>query len=296
MSPPEPAGNATPLGESDLGRARDELAICRGVEPHQANLFEISFVSPEVARAASPGEFAQILVAERPIPLLRRPFSFSRVDAAAGLVTFYLGEVGAGSRQLRQFRPGQEARILGPLGRGFSLPEQPGRTVVVAGGLGAAPFPFLIDRLIAAGERVVWINGARSAAELYPEQSLPPGLAEAVLRTEDGSLGERGLVTDGLAQRLDGAGRLYACGPNPMLAAVTDVWRAARADGGRVGPLEVSIEAPMGCGFGTCLGCAVPLVGADAHGPWALCCRQGPVFPADSLDWPRLLSQPSHLG
>ncbi|MHB1575917.1 MAG: dihydroorotate dehydrogenase electron transfer subunit [Candidatus Dormibacteria bacterium] len=291
------AGTAAELiGESDLDRAVDEAATCLGVDPHHSNLFEISFESPGIARAARPGEFAQILVDEGPIPLLRRPFSFSRADPDSGLVAFYLGAVGAGSSRLRRFRPGDRARILGPLGRGFSLPDSPGRSIVVGGGLGAAPFPLLIDRLISTGEEVVWINGARSGHELYPERLLPQGITELVIRTEDGSRGERGLVTDGLAQRLAAAQRLYACGPNPMLAAVAALWREQRAKGGPVPPLEVSIEAPMGCGFGTCLGCAVPLRAGDHPGPFGLCCRQGPVLAADSLDWERLLTQPAHLG
>lgn len=285
---------ALQIGESDLGRAFDELATCLRVEPHHGNLFEISFESPRMAGAARPGEFAQILVDEAPMPLLRRPFSFSRADPGSGLIAFYLGAVGAGSSRLSRFRPGDRARILGPLGRGFSLPATPGRSILVGGGLGAAPFPLLIERLVAVGEDVVWINGARTSHELYPTDRLPPGIEELVICTEDGSAGERGLVTDGLAPRLSEAQRLYACGPNPMLAAVAGVWREHREDGGP--PLEVSIEAPMGCGFGTCLGCAIPLSNADGQGALGLCCRQGPVLAADSLDWERLLAQPAHLG
>jgi dihydroorotate dehydrogenase electron transfer subunit len=292
-----PAGAAALLiGESDLSRALDESATCLGVEPHHGNLFEISFESPRIAAAARPGEFAQILVDEAPVPLLRRPFSFSRADPGSGLVAFYLGAVGAGSSRLSRFRPGDRARLLGPLGRGFSLPASAGRSILVGGGLGAAPFPLLIERLISSGEEVVWINGARTSHELYPAHRLPPGIAELVIRTEDGSAGERGLVTDGLTQRLLGAQGLYACGPNPLLAAVAAVWREHRAQGHGGPPLEVSIEAPMGCGFGTCLGCAVPLKDGDLPGPLGLCCRQGPVLAADSLDWDRLLAQPAHLG
>ncbi|MHB1500305.1 MAG: iron-sulfur cluster-binding protein [Candidatus Dormibacteria bacterium] len=274
------------------------MATCLGVDPHDAALFEIRFHSPQVAAAARPGKFAQILVSDGQVPLLRRPFSFSRADPGAGMVAFYLGAVGEGSSRLRGFEPGAQARILGPLGRGFTLPGAPGRSILVAGGLGAAPFPLLIERLLAQGEEVVWINGARGRAEIYPERLLPSGIAQAVIRTEDGSLGEQGLVTDGLVERLLGTQRLYACGPNAMLAAVAKLWRELRAQGVTVPPLEVSIEAPMGCGFGTCLGCAIPLWDPEGQqpGPYGLCCRQGPVLGAEQLDWGRLLQQPAHLG
>ncbi len=274
------------------------MATCLGVDPHESDLFEIRFNSPQVAAAAKPGKFAQILVSDGQVPLLRRPFSFSRADPASGVVAFYLRAVGEGSGRLRRFEPGARARILGPLGRGFTLPSAPGRSVLLAGGLGAAPFPLLIERLLAQGEEVVWINGARDRAEIYPERLLPSGIAQVVIRTEDGSLGEQGLVTDGLIERLPGTQRLYACGPNAMLAALAKLWRELQAQEGTLPPLEVSIEAPMGCGFGTCLGCAIPLWDREGQqpGPYGLCCRQGPVLSAEQLDWGRLLQQPAHLG
>ncbi|MDA8331369.1 MAG: dihydroorotate dehydrogenase electron transfer subunit [Candidatus Dormibacteraeota bacterium] len=288
------------VGESDLTLAVEEVATCLGVDSLGENLFEVLVLAPRIQSLAEPGQFAQLLVDEGPVPLLRRPFSFSRSDPRSGMVSFYLAAVGQGSRRLSRLRPGDQLRMLGPLGRGFSLPETRGTSVVVAGGLGAAPFPLLMTRLLQGDERVVFVNGARRALELYPEERLPRGLSSLVVRTEDGSRGQAGRVTDGLLDLMKGADRVYACGPNAMLSALVAIWEETGPGAGVERPrLEVSIEAPMGCGFGTCLGCAIPLrlpSGDPAEGPLGLCCRQGPVLDGRELDWPRLLLQPSHLG
>ena len=284
-------------GESDLTRAVDEAAECTALQVLQSNLFEISFRTSEMARRAQPGEFAQIWVEQSHIPLLRRPFSFSRADSRSGVVSFYLGAVGPGSRRLRGFRPGDEARILGPLGRGFTLPDRPGRSALVSGGLGAAPFPLLAERLRERGEELVWINGARTREELYPEELIPVGVTEVAQFTEDGSQGQMGRITAGLLPLLRGVDRVYACGPNPMLATVFRLIADSAPDSGVAPPLEVSIEAPMGCGFGTCLGCAIPLRPPQGvlDPVIGLCCRQGPVVRGSLLHWERLLQQPAHL-
>lgn len=297
MSSPARFSAATLVGESDLSEALDEPAACLEALHLGSNLYQITFEAPTLARLARPGQFAQIKVDPGPIPLLRRPFSFSRADPEQGTVAFYLGAVGEGSHRMAGFLPGHAVRILGPLGCGFSLPDTPGRSLIISGGLGAAPFPLLAERLIARDEEVIWLNGARTLLELYPNQLIPDGVARRIQVTQDGSAGEPGLVTDGLAACLEGVQRIYACGPNAMLDSVTSVW--AQATGLPVPRLEVSIEAPMGCGFGTCLGCAIPLRDPshpDLEGPLGLCCRQGPVLAAQVIDWERLLRQPAHLG
>ncbi|MFZ0995741.1 MAG: hypothetical protein WAO09_07165 [Candidatus Dormiibacterota bacterium] len=284
------------IGESDLSRALDEQVECTSVLVLEGNLFQITFLAPELSRRARPGEFAQIRVEEDHIPLLRRPYSFSRADPESGEIAFHVGVVGEGSRRLRGFEPGQRARILGPLGQGFSLPDRPGRSVLISGGLGAAPFPLLAQVLLRHGEEVAWLNGARTACELYPEKLVPDGVSQMILFTEDGSAGSLGRVTAGLQPQLGGTQRVYACGSNQMLAAVSRSLSDAVPEPALAPQLEVSIEAPMGCGFGTCLGCAVPLLQNEGESSLlGLCCRQGPVFPASMLDWERLLTQPAHL-
>jgi dihydroorotate dehydrogenase electron transfer subunit len=276
------------LPESDLGRARDEAATCLGVEELGPGLHLLTLEAPGASSAALPGEFAQLQV--EPGPLLRRPFSFSDVDPDRGTVSFYLRVYGEGTRRLAHLAPGSAVRLLGPLGRGFSLPESRGTSLLVAGGVGAAPFPHLASELLASGESVRWLNGAASSDQLFPTRLMPGGLAPSVQVTDDGSSGRRGLVTDALAELLGGVDRVYACGPNPMLQAVAEMAARLRPEA----LIEVSIEAPMGCGFGTCLGCSIPLLFQGTPVP-GLCCRQGPVLAADQVDWEGLRRQPAHL-
>jgi len=283
------------IGESHLSRALDERVECTSIVALEGNLFQISFHAPELSRRAQPGEFAQIWVEDSHGPLLRRPYSFSRADPDTGEIAFYVGVVGEGSRRLRRFAAGQGARVLGPLGQGFTLPDRAGRSVLISGGLGAAPFPLLAQVLLRRGEEVTWLNGARTASELYPEELVPGGVSRLIRFTEDGSAGGLGRVTTGLEAQLGAIQRVYACGPNQMLAAVFRFLVDAAPRHASAPDLEVSIEAPMGCGFGTCLGCAVPLLQGDGGELLGLCCRQGPVFPASTLDWERLLAQPAHL-
>ncbi len=280
--------SAALLPESDLSRARDEVATCVGADGLGPGLHLLTLEAPEAAREALPGEFAQLQVV--PGPLLRRPFSFSAVDPGRGTVSFYLRVYGEGTRRLAQLSPGSTVRLLGPLGRGFSLPQVKGSSLLVAGGVGAAPFPHLAGQLLARGERVRWLNGAASADQLFPLGLLPAGLAGSLQVTDDGSSGRQGLVTDALAELLDGVDRVYACGPNPMLQAVAETASRLRPEA----LVEVSLEAPMGCGFGTCLGCSIPLLSQGTAVP-GLCCRQGPVLAADQVDWEGLRHQPSHL-
>ncbi len=285
MRPIERGGGVPePLAPSDLGRARSGLAVVREVEPVGPGCVELVLDCAGVARAARPGEFCQLRVAEGPVPLLRRPFSVCRTDPAAGTVTVHVGVVGAGTRRLAAAQLGDRIGVLGPLGRGFTVPSGPGTLLMVAGGLGAAPFPLLAAAGHARGAKLVWLNGAATAARLYPVERLGAPV-EAHVATEDGSRGRRGRVTDLLPALLGECDRIAACGPNPMLAAVARTV-AARAPGL---PLEVSLEAPMGCGIGTCLGCALPVVGAPAL---ALLCRAGPVLPAVAVDWGRLGTLP----
>ncbi len=285
---------ATALRDSDLSRATDESAEVVGVEALGGGTLELTVVAPRLAAAARPGEFAQLRCAPGSVPLLRRPMSVAWVDGDR--CTFVFEVVGEGTRRLAALRGGDRLDILGPLGLGFTLPRAGSVLVCVAGGLGSAPFPLTARRALDAGTaRVVVLSGAATRARLYPAERFARGdpRVAVVEATDDGSHGHAGRVTELVEEALRDAavGALHACGPNPMLAALAAV--LGRVAG--VPPVcEVSLEAPMGCGFGTCLGCALPVrAGAAESAPaWALCCRQGPVMPVDAVDWEALAALP----
>ncbi|HUY97925.1 MAG TPA: dihydroorotate dehydrogenase electron transfer subunit [Verrucomicrobiae bacterium] len=271
---------------SDLDRALSVEGVCLGLEPVGEGAVELRIACDPIAQKVAPGEFCQLRVGPGPTPLLRRPFSVCRADPEAGTLSFYLGIVGEGTARLAALRRGDRLGVLGPLGRGFTVPPAPSVLLMVAGGLGAAPFPLLAAACQRRGVELIWLNGAATAPRLFPVERLQVPVA-AHLVTEDGSQGERGRVTDRLGPLLAGVDRVAACGPNPMLAAVA----AAVAALAPTLPLEVSLEAPMGCGFGVCLGCAIPV--RTPSGPaLQLCCRVGPVLAAETVDWPRLLALP----
>jgi len=274
---------------ADLGRAALEKGETLVVASLGGGLLELVARLPHLAATATPGSFAQLRCGAGTTPLLRRPFSVAWTqDDTCG---FVFEAVGAGTRLLSGLQPGDPVDSLGPLGHGFTVVDR-GPVVCVSGGLGCAPFPFLIEALRRHGvDDIVVLNGARTAVRLFPAERFGrpavPVVAEA---TEDGTRGHHGRVTDLLATALASRpAALYACGPNSMLDAVM---RTLLASGAELPPvLEASLEAPMGCGFGTCLGCALPAL-EDGGRVWRLCCTDGPVMPMHEVDWAELRALP----
>jgi dihydroorotate dehydrogenase electron transfer subunit len=272
-----------------LHDVRDERGEVVSVDSLGGGMVEVSARLPHLAATARPGQFAQLRCGTGVDPLLRRPFSvaWTRGEVAA----FVLAPVGVGTRILASLRPGDPLTALGPLGAGFTTETPATRALCVSGGLGCAPFPLLIRSLRSQGTAVTVVSGAATAELLYPAERFARGddAVTVVELTVDGSQGRRGLVTAGVADNLDGATAVYGCGPNPMLAALA---RTVATTATQPVLAEVSLEAPMGCGFGTCLGCALPVHGADGHGAWALCCTTGPVMPMGSVAWEELMKLP----
>jgi len=231
----------------------------------------------------SPGQFVMLspgarAAVERSDPLLPRPMAIYRARGGERPeIEILFKRHGRGTALLAQARPGERVGLFGPLGRGFALAAPGERAVLVAGGTGIASVFELASRLRAAGTPVRVLLGARSRGDLMGEDDFARASLPLVVATEDGSRGERGLVTDLLERELarGGPSRVYACGPTPMMRRAAEIARAQRV------PCAVSLENPMACGFGVCLGCAAPL----AAGGFALVCRDGPVFDAERIAW-----------
>ena len=234
-----------------------------------------------------PGQFGMLTCGTGSDPLLRRALSIAGVSRRDGVtrVEMMVKQAGRGTGLLRKVSLGSELRLLAPLGNGFTLTPVEGiRFGLVAGGIGLPPVLFAAERLAARNIAFDLFVGAATSAELLDVERCraAAGDGELVLATDDGSAGEHGFVTAALQRRLDGGrtyGRLLACGPNPMLAALT---RLARE---RALAAELSLEEPMACGVGVCLGCVVEL----EDGNYAASCKEGPVFSVDRLAsrwWP----------
>jgi NAD(P)H-flavin reductase len=188
-----------------------------------------------------PGIPGQFFMLEAPGRLLPRPFSLCL--APPGELAFLVDPIGPGTRALCELEPGDDLNVLGPLGNGFSFVDRP---LLVGGGIGIAPLPYLSEAL--GGPRA--IVGFRSAWHAEAAELVPN--AEVAI--------EPTLVTDLLP---DEPFDVLACGPEPMLEAV-----AARCPGA-----QLAWEAPMACGYGACYGCAVEIDAA-----WKRLCVEGPVL------------------
>lgn len=246
----------------------------------------VALDAPEVARAARPGQFVMLKPAAGLEPLLRRPFSiFEILRDEAGRptgLTVLSKKVGISTAQLYDVQPGARVACLGPLGRPFSLASPPTEAWMVAGGVGLAPFATLAEALAPRGVRSTLFYGGRSADDLFYLDLFESLGVSLVLATEDGTRGERGRVTAPLERALAAAASpaaIFACGPEPMLAAVARLASAHRV------PCEVSVERVMGCGMGGCYSCVVPVRGADGRPHFVRSCTNGPVFDAATIAW-----------
>src|ERR1700737_1278071 len=221
-----------------------------------AGAVELVLFHPPSAVAVSPGQFFQLAVSA-PHTILRRPYSAAWSDPARGLIGFIFNVVGAGSAWLSARDEGHELDLLGPLGQGFDLDgERP--AICVAGGLGIAVFPGVVQALIARGRSVTVLQGARSAAQLLPASRFAG--ADVEVATDDGSAGQSGSVGELFSKGRVGVGGcdIFTCGPTPMLTALIDIAHRQEIP---LAAIQVALETPMGCGIGTCLGCAAPRAG-----------------------------------
>jgi dihydroorotate dehydrogenase electron transfer subunit len=243
--------------------------------------------APDLASATKPGQYVMAIPPSG--------------EAAATALAIYEGEgkhasllffiTGKRTRELAELRAGDRLDVIGPLGNGFDLSGNARDVAIVAGGVGIASVLICAQLLLRRGVRVRLFYGARTAELLVERQRFADEGCELVLTTDDGSLGERGFVTEALA-RASKPEVIYACGPTPMLRGVA---RVAGELGVRA---QLALEETFACGVGGCWGCVVPLVASSAQAPnfppaelggsdvvYARICKEGPVFWADELRW-----------
>ncbi len=261
-----------------------------------------TYHAPWLAAAAQPGQFVHVRTPDYSGLVLRRPFSINTYDRPAGLITIHFRITGVGTAWLARMKPNDKSEMLGPLGRPFEVDPQTRHVLLVAGGLGMAGVRSLADDALDNNRAVTVLFGAASASEVYPS-SLLPDEVEYVVATDDGSFGHHGRVTELVEQYERWADQCFACGPEPMLAALAALAAgrrgrmgvarlgARRGRGVRTAPLgsanarrrswlQVSMEQNMGCAVGACLGCVV----MGVEGPQRVC-REGPVFAAEEIQW-----------
>lgn len=230
-----------------------------------------------------PGQFAMLSAASGwgagadGRPFLARALSYARYRS--GEAQFLIADVGPGTHRLCELTPGERVQLLGPLGRPFQRAAHPeARALLVGGGIGIAPLIALADAL---GGSAIALFGFRDAA-CAEVARLCGSVAELQIATDDGSVGMRGSAAELLARELartpegltsGGPPVVAGCGPPAMLEALRAFCVAHDLD------CELSVEAPMACGFGACHGCVLEL----CDGSYARACIEGPVLGAERL-------------
>lgn len=234
-------------------------------------------------REIAPGQFVMLRGAWG--RELLNPRAFSILDADGdGRLEVMLKVYGRGTARLRDARPGDEIVVTGPLGRGFPSPSPDVTQLLVAGGVGLPPLHLHARRWAEdrSRGRIEFFYGGRCRADLVMTESLEGWGIPLSLSTEDGSVGTKGYVTVPLEQRLQQAEakreavQILSCGPTPMLRVVRELGLRYRVS------TKLCLEEEMACGFGVCLGCAVPVYGPK---PYRYCCSDGPVFDATEVRW-----------
>jgi dihydroorotate dehydrogenase electron transfer subunit len=251
----------------------------------------ITLVAPEIAEKARPGQFLAIKMPEGREFLLRRHFAVhqaSRRGGWAGTLEFVVDPGGPGTDWLTSVKAHEFLEVIGPLGKAFAYPKRLTNCLLIAEGHGAASLYFLAQELVARGKRVDMVVGGEDLERvLKPIEAKRLSQTVAVM-TGDGSLGDRGSVLDALPETVDRTGTevVYAAAPPATLERIAAFCRE------RSLPAQVAIEERMGCGFGLCQTCVVPVARKDGSGYDHLrSCVDGPVFNPARVLWDRWLSE-----
>jgi dihydroorotate dehydrogenase electron transfer subunit len=253
--------------------------------------FRMRLTAPDDMALPIPGQFLMVKVRDAIDPLLRRPFGIFDVgmfyseyagDGPRTFLEILYKVVGKGTGVLAKLHHGDHLDLLGPLGKGFVTDGAAGEKILVGGGVGLAPLYYLARELV-KNSRVHLFAGGRTREDILCITEFERLGVETYTATDDGTLGEQGVVTEVMERYLtnsDSAKTIFACGPFPMLKAV------AKIAGHSMIPCQVSLEAYMACGVGACLGCVVKGKNHTDETPDYRCvCKDGPVFDALELLW-----------
>lgn len=240
-------------------------------------IFSMWLLAPEIAAQAVPGQFISLYCKNKDT-LLPRPISLCEINREEGTVRIVFRVVGAGTEEFSRMNPGEEIRILGPLGNGFPVSECPEgkKAVLIGGGIGIPPLLQLSREL--KGEVTVVVGYRNSHTFLQKE--LEEAADRVVIATEDGSIGTKGNVIDAIRAEAVRGDVIYSCGPTPMLRGVK-AWGLDKQI-----PAWLSMEEKMACGIGACLACVCNSTDVDDHSKVhnKRICKDGPVFLSTDLE------------
>ncbi|MEA3431341.1 MAG: dihydroorotate dehydrogenase electron transfer subunit [candidate division WOR-3 bacterium] len=281
------------------------MATARIIENERITplIFRMVLEEERIARETMPGQFVNLRIGDGYYPLLRRPMSVHYTDGDRFAILYNVR--GIGTNLLSTYRKGDQIDVLGPLGKPFDLPPSSENLYLIAGGMGIAPLYFLYRE---AGGFL--IMGARNKDGILPVEEMEYGRSDFPVATvtgkreerrakregekrtrttntifqivtEDGSVGEKGLVTDYLPDVSSGS-TIVTCGPISMLEKVKVFYSHREVT------CILSLEARMGCGYGVCLSCAV-----KTKNGYKYVCKDGPAFRAEDVEFDHFTPSPS---
>ena len=249
-------------------RVRENISL-------NSNYFLLKLTSDERLPDAQPGQFVEVRVTGSSHTFLRRPISINYIDKDTNELWLLIQQIGDGTRQLATCKVGEKVNLLLPLGKGFTFPEKSDdmQLLLIGGGVGAAPLLFLGHELKCAGYKPTFLLGAGNKEDLVLLSDFRQR-GTLYVTTEDGSLGEKGYVTNHSILQDIKYDRIYTCGPKPMMFAIAQYASSHNIS------CEVSLENMMACGIGACL-CCVEMT-KEGH---KCVCTDGPVFDINELTW-----------
>ncbi|MDR2384243.1 MAG: dihydroorotate dehydrogenase electron transfer subunit [Tannerella sp.] len=223
-----------------------------------------------------PGQFVQVKVTGSEKTFLRRPISINYVNKERNELWLLIQIVGPGTQKMAQYVSGDIVNTIVPLGNGFTVPQSVTdlKILLVGGGVGTAPILFMGKILKEMYFNLVFLLGGRTKNDIMQMDEFQK-LGTVYVTTEDGSKGEKGFVTNHSTLLVSREfGKIYACGPKPMMEAVAKYAKDRNID------CEVSLENMMACGIGACLCCVEKTVKGNV-----CVCTEGPVFNINQLTW-----------
>lgn len=239
----------------------------------------------ELVKSCRPGNFVAISVGgDNSRMVLRRAFAISRVSESSqfgGSMELIVAPHGSGSKWLCSLEEGSEIDMVAPLGTAFGIPTHPINALLIGGGYGSAPLFGLADVLKNRNCKVDMLLGASVGAKIYAPLEGKRSVNSLKIYTEDGSMGEKGRVTQSLLEIVENRNIdvIYSCGPMAMLKAITEL----------VAETEVihqcAVEESMACGIGICMTCVLPVANEDGSVSMLRSCIDGPVMDGSRVKW-----------
>ena len=239
----------------------------------------------QMVNGCKPGNFVAIKVGgENSRMVLRRAFAISRVSLTGpygGSMELIVAPFGQGSKWLCAQVEGSTIDLIAPLGTAFGIPTEPVRALLVGGGYGSAPLFGLAEVLKNRGCRVDMYLGASTGAKIYAPMEGKRSVNVLKIYTEDGSMGERGRVTEPIPALIaDGlVDVIYSCGPMPMLRAISELVLGSDV------VHQCAVEESMACGVGICMTCVLPVSDSDGNVSMKRSCIDGPVMDGSKVMW-----------